>query len=502
MNKLQRIVFKSSGVFVFLLALSAYGQKETKTYNESFKVAGDAVIDINTSYADIEFETWDKNEVSVQAVIELEGATKEEADAYFKKGGIKILGNSKSIEISTQAEGLFSYGTSIGDIQIDDFIIEIPEFPELEPLFLDLEIPDLPEFPEIMEMPPMPLLGMQNFDYDRYQKEGKKYMKEWKKEFDETFDEEYQERMAEWAERIEERTAAWKERQEERNELQKERMEERKMLMEERKEQLMERQKVRVEAQKERARAMKDRQKAIILARKAADSTRFLFIDSDSLQNSPNFFFNFSSGAHKKYNVKKTIKIKMPKSAKIKMNVRHGEVKLAQNTVDMKATLSYARLLAYTIDGERTNIVASYSPVSVQTWEKGSLNTKFSDNISLKDVKFLNLSANSSDVTIDRLLNSAYIKNNLGALRINGMDKGFKVLDISVKHGEFKCDLPSSAYKIYVRGTSSKLKSPTTLVWDRSENRTNSIHEGYHLNKNTNSSIVINSVYSDVELDK
>ncbi|MBT8184741.1 MAG: hypothetical protein KJN76_07860, partial [Eudoraea sp.] len=498
MNKLQRIVFKLGCICFCLMAFTAYGQKETKTYKESFKVADDAVIDINTSHADIEFQTWDKNEVVIEAKIELEGATREEAEAYYEKGGIKIMGNSKSIEIRTQAESSFSFHNGSGDILVNDFIIDIPEFPELEPLFLDLEIPDLPDFPEIMEMPPMPPISMNNFDYERYRKEGDKYMKEWKKEFDKNFDEEYKSSMAEWAERMEERTKAWKERQEERKQLQKERMQERQLRLEERKEQLQDRQKELAERQRERAEEMREREKALLLARKAIDSTRFLFIDRDSLHNRPNFFFNYSHGEHKKYKVKKTIKIKMPKSAKLKMNVRHGEVKLAENTMNLNATLSYARLLAYTIDGERTNIVASYSPVSVQSWENGSLNTNFSDKISLKDVRTLKLSSNSSDVTIERLLNSAYIKNNLGALRINDLDKSFRDLDISIQHGELKCELPLSPYTIYVQGSHSKFTSPPALVWDKTVNTTNFIHQGYHLNKDAESSIIIYSVYSDV----
>lgn len=502
MNKLHRIVFRVSSALFCLMAVSAYAQKETKTYKESFKVDANAVIDINTSHADIEFETWDKNEVVIEAKIELEGASKEEAEEYYRNGGIKILGNSKTIEISTRAESIFSYGDVVADIQVNDFVIEIPEFPELEPLFLDLEIPDLPDFPEIMEMPPLPPLSMQNFDYEQYKKDGEKYMRKWKKEFDENFDEEYKQRMAEWAERMAERTEAWKERQEERKELQKERIQEQRLRLEERKEQLIERQKVREEAQRERAEAMKQREKAILLARKAVDSSRFLFIDSDSLRNSPNFFFNFSHGGHKKYKVKKTIKIKMPKSAKLKMNVRHGEVKLAENTINMKATLSYARLQATTIDGERTDILASYSPVSVQSWENGSLNTNFSDKIALKEVKYLNLSANSSEVTIERLLNSANIKNNLGALRINGLAKNFTALDITMQHGELKCELPATPYKIYVNGTSSKLSSPAYLVWDKSSNSGNITQKSYHLNKNAAGSITINSVYSDVVLEQ
>lgn len=502
MNKLQQIVSRKWTVIMCLVALSAYSQKETKTYSESFKVGNDAVIDINTSHADIEFETWDKNEVVIEAIVELEGATKEEAADYFKKGGIKILGNSKIIEISTKAENSFSFGDSFSDMDIivNDFVIEIPEFPELEPLFLDLEIPDLPDFPEMMELPPIPSFSGHNFDYKAYKKDGEKYLKKWKKEFAESFDEDYKQRMIEWSERMEERSKAWKERKEERKESMKQRMEEHQERMEEKKAQLMERQKERQEVQKERLEALKDSRKALL--ERSTDSSRFIYIDRDNLYNGPSIFFGSSHGGNKKYKVKKTIKIKMPKSTKLKMNVRHGEVKLAENTFNMKATLSYARLLATNIDGERTNIVASYSPVSVQSWDNGSLNTNFSEKVALKDVKYLRLSANSSDVTIERLLKSAQIKNNLGALRINGVAKNFKDLDISVQHGELNFELPTTPYTIYVNGTSSKLTSPSYLVWDKTESHSNTVQKSYHINRNAESSIIINSAYSNVVLQK
>ncbi|MEX0289695.1 MAG: hypothetical protein AB3N14_11350 [Flavobacteriaceae bacterium] len=502
MNKLQRIASKGCTLVICFLALSAFGQKETKTYKESFKVGDNAVIDINTSHADIEFETWDKNEVVVEAVVELEGATKEEAKDYFRSGGVKIIGNSQQIEISTKAENSIFFGDSFGDIIVNDFVIEIPEFPELEPLFLDLEIPELPDFPEMMEMPPMPPFTIHHFDYKEYKKDGEKYMKKWKKEFDENFDEDYKRRMEEWSERMAERAEAWKERREEREADLKERLKERQDELKARQHELKERQRERQQAQKERIKALQERSRAIVLERKEADSTRVLFIDRDSLYSGPSIFFGSSHGSNKKYKVKKTIKIKMPKSAKLKMNVRHGEVKLAENTVNINATLSYARLHATTIDGDRTKIVASYSPVSVQSWDNGSLNTNFSDNVALKDVKYLKLSANSSDVTIERLLKSAYIKNNLGALRINGVAKNFDDLDISVQHGELNFELPTSPYTIYVNGTSSKVTSPAYLVWDKTRNHSNTVQRSYHMNSNAESSIIINSAYSNVVLEK
>ena len=502
MNKLQRIASKGCAMVICLLALSVYGQKETKTYKESFKVGDNAVIDINTSHADIEFETWEKNEVVIEALVTLEGATKEEAKDYFKSGGVKIIGNSQRIEISTKAENSIFLGNNFGDVIVNDFVIEIPEFPELEPLFLDLDIPDLPDFPELMEMPPMPPFTIHHFDYKEYKKDGEKYMKKWKKEFDETFDEDYKERMKEWSERMAERAVAWKERREERQEELKDRLKERQDEMKARQHELKERQRERQKAQKDRIKAIQERSRAMVLERKDSDSTRVLFIDRDSLYNGPSIFFGSSHGSNKKYKVKKTIKIKMPKSAKLKMNVRHGEVKLAENTININATLSYARLHATTIDGDGTKIVASYSPVSVQSWDNGSLNTNFSDNVALKDVKYLKLSANSSDVTIDRLLNSAYIKNNLGALRINGVDKNFDDLDISVQHGELKFGLPTSPYTIYVNGTSSKLSSPAYLIWDKTGSNSKTVQKSYHKNRNAESSIIINSAYSNVVLEK
>ena len=68
------------------------------------------------------------------------------------------------------------------------------------------------------------------------------------------------------------------------------------------------------------------------------------------------------------------------------MNVRHGEVKLAENTKNLNATLSHSSLWATTIDGDETNILASYSPVEVKNWNYGQLETKYSKDINLAEV--------------------------------------------------------------------------------------------------------------------
>ncbi len=495
MNQLQRIFCNNGTLILCVLCTGAYGQKQSKTYKESFNVGVDAVIDINTSYADIEFETWDKNQVVIEGTIELEGATPEEAKTYFEKDGIIILGNSKTIEISTKPEDAWFYRHGNGNIDVRDFVIDIPEFPELEPLFIDIEFPDfpeIPEMPEMMEMPPMPPINMRNFDYAAYAKDGEKYMKKWKEEFDQNFDKDYKKRMEEWSARMKERADEWKERSQERNEAREEMMREREQLMKER-------EKLREEAQDDRERAMEDRKQGLSKEREARDAY-YSILKRDSLHGGPTIFFGSSNKGNKEFKIKKSIKVKMPKSAKLKMNVRHGEVKLAENTLDLNATLSYARLHAATIEGDKTNIIASYSPVTVQHWDNGRLNINFSDEVALKDVRFLDLSANSSEVTINRLLQSAFIKNNLGALHINSISKNFKDMDISMQNGELFCALPATAYTIYVNGTSSKLSSPANLVMEVTKSKNSTIHQGYNLTKNSERSIVINTQYSEVVL--
>ena len=66
MNKLHQKVFKNAVLCCCLFAMAGYGQTQSKNYKESFSVGDEAVVDINTSHADIEFETWNKNQVIIE----------------------------------------------------------------------------------------------------------------------------------------------------------------------------------------------------------------------------------------------------------------------------------------------------------------------------------------------------------------------------------------------------------------------------------------------------
>jgi hypothetical protein len=211
-------------------------------------------------------------------------------------------------------------------------------------------------------------------------------------------------------------------------------------------------------------------------------------------------FFMRGEGGDRNYAIKKKIRIRMPKGVRLKLDVRHGEVKLAENAVDLKATLSYASLLASTIEGEDTWVNARYSPITVKAWRSGKLHADYSEQVQLDEVSRLILSATSSDVTIDRILREASIRNDLGALRIGSIAEDFEDMSISVKNGKLNCGLPKGAFLITVYNQNSEVDYPTYVVWDPSVAAQRDRKSGYHQKKDAGRSIVINASYSDIDL--
>lgn len=191
----------------------------------------------------------------------------------------------------------------------------------------------------------------------------------------------------------------------------------------------------------------------------------------------------------------------MPKATKIRMNVRHGEVKMAGNTKNMNATLNHASLLASVIEGDKTKVMASYSPVSVQHWNYGDLQVAYSENVNLQEVLNLHLNATSSEVTIANLTQSAYIKNDFGPLTIQSISNDFETLDVSLENAELTCDLPDTAFTVYVIGTESKFVAPALVELETTKNQGSFVHKGFHGNKNSEKAITINSKYSEVVLE-
>jgi len=484
-----------------LLSFSLSAQEKSKTFKETFNVTDKAVLKINTSHADIEFETWDKDQVEITAVIELDGASEEEASAYFKKMPIEIIGNSREIEINTNMRsGVFPGHLTANWADIRSSIEHSRmKLESLKPLFLDLELPELPELAvlsEMPEMPPVPPIAFK-FDYEEFKKDGDAYMEKWKKEFDENFDKKYQKRMEEWGERMEERAKKWQERNAARLEGFEKRAEERAKLMEERQKALEERREAYEVRRNELVRKRRLKQGNNDNYPEVSEDIIHLYSDDEG----PKTFFFSSDGEGKKFKVKKAIKIKMPKSVKLKMNVKHGEVKLASLTKNMNASLRYASLLASTIDGKNTDIMASYSPLYINEMLDGQVNVKYCEKVDFKKVRNLKLNSVSSNIVLAQALRDVEIKNDYGQTEIKNISPDAKRIYVKIIDGELTSSLPKGEYNLYLFDEYSNVSYPKHIEVERA---TSSHLNGDFVtsgpNKKKYPSIIINAKYADVVL--
>ena len=65
-----------------------FSQKFDKKFTENFTVNKNVEVAINASNTDINVTTWNKNQVLVEAYIEIEGLSKKEAEKYLKEAYI------------------------------------------------------------------------------------------------------------------------------------------------------------------------------------------------------------------------------------------------------------------------------------------------------------------------------------------------------------------------------------------------------------------------------
>ena len=508
-----------------LLTTFGYAQKKLSKVSQSIKVDKDVVIDLNTSYAEIEIDTWNRDIVEIEAYLESDKLTEAELEKALEAWNLKVDASTNKVVISShgaRAIGLLregDYSDLMKDLEFElaDFpeipdVIVIPEMPEMGILPKMPKLPEMPEFPELPELPKG--INTIKFDYDRYQKEGESYLNEWSKRYEKEGGEELQRRMEEWAKKFaesgyQEKMAKWGEEYGKRfegewakdmekwgeefgekyaKEMEKwgeafgekfgkeweQKMEawgERFGRQMERQAELMERQAERRERQAERAAEMELRRKEMRERKAAVGYARKL----ESGKNS---------------NVRKVIKIKIPKKAKLKTNIRHGELKISSVIYDLQGDISHAFLVAENIDGGNTSINVSYSPVVINSWNLGTLNLNYVDKAQIKNVKNLVLNAKSSNINIETLTETGVIDGSFGDLTISNLTETFKNLNLVLENSDAFVNLPQNVdYSMYFKGNRSKFNNRVT-----SQKTIRNYPEGESSDRN----IVVNAKFSNI----
>ncbi|MEP3837576.1 MAG: hypothetical protein ABJM36_08010 [Algibacter sp.] len=513
-------------VLCFLISGSIMAQQKLTKVSQAIKVEKDVVVDLNTSYCNIVFDTWNKNTVEIEAYIEGDKLSKDQLDEAIMHWDIDIDATTKKITINTGSghgpNAMWvhheaydcdncdeDYG--VGAI-LEELKFELADMPQIH-----MDLPEIPEIPQMFEMPEMPELpelpeGVNAiaFDYEMYKEKGEEYLKKWSQKFESKYGKDYAKKMEawgkkfgiewndkygddfakkmevwgekfgkEWGEKYAERMEAWGERFAERMEAEASRVEAQAEHIAANAERMAAEQegaKIHMEIAKEHAKERKEhlKERDVLIKKREIEIEKLL--DNKPLKK-----------------VKKTIKIKLPKDAKLKVNVKYGEIEFANNIDNLKADLAYTKLKALSINGSSTSINASYSPIHITHWNLGELNLNYVKHANLEHVTHLVLNLTSSEVDIDTLTGSAIIDSNIGDVDIYNIEDTFKNLNIILQNSNAVIGLPKTDYNLKYKGTHSRLSQPNKSV----KNNTSNFSSGDPTSEKT---ILVHAKYSDITI--
>ena len=168
---------------LFLFQVSVNAQTEVDKLTESFNVDEDVFIDLNTKRTHVVFETWNRDEVEVEAKVSSDEFSKEELQKIAELWRLEVLGNSGKISI-------FSNGSDagVGDFAEMGNAISAVNREMIAPLMQNMVGPMLQKMSN-HPLPPEFAEGLSSlqFDYEAYQDEGEAYVERYEKQVEQKF---------------------------------------------------------------------------------------------------------------------------------------------------------------------------------------------------------------------------------------------------------------------------------------------------------------------------
>jgi len=495
---------------LLLLAISVQAQKFDKKITEKFKVNSDVIIEISANNTDVDIETWNKNEVSVEAVMEVEGVTEEEANKILKNWNFEALANKRKVEITSLSDDFefnFDFDFDFPDIEIHE--IDMPNLSalsELSALSGLSELSVLAELPEMPELPEMEIDGI-DFDYEMYKKDSS-YLKsykakvakqvekfknsDWKKKLDSVRNsDEYKKNMAEFKKATKEIANEMKELNNSK-EFKNMMIESKRVAEEVRREMLQNKSefKEQVKEAKEASKMAKEMIKKMKLEGKF-----------DSIKHGENVYFHYSNDKNSKIKIRKYFKIKVPKNATFDLNVRHGKLNVPNSTTKMSANLSYGNFIGGVFEGDN-ELKFSNSPVLINTINSGNITLKDVPNATFGTFSNANLFSNSSDVVIEVVGNDVALSQKFGSLEVLEIMPEFNNLNVILDYAKGTLNLSDASFNYNLNGKKSTIFIKDVLnKTNNSKNNGVANFQGFFGNKSSLNKLFVTGVYSTVNLN-
>ncbi len=491
MKRLAMNCLKST-VALFILGTGiSFGQAKAK---QTFDVNSDVAININSTYVTFELETWNKDKVQIEASIEGGDLTKEERKELMDAWDFSVTSSKRALTIDAHGGLDFNWEnmpdlSGLESLENIEVMTELGALSELGPMLTEMLTPMLENIAK-NPLPPDFMNGLEGleFDYDAYEKDNEAYMKQWEAELKERFGDDYEVKMEAWGEEYGAQWEAWGEEFGEKfGEDMEAWGEEYGKKWEAWGEEFGEKFGEEMEAWGEEFGAEMEKWAAELekWEEENPNANGTFIINGDDIMG--------VKGA------KRVIKIKMPKDAKLDLNIRHGEVKLG-DAYNIKADLNYTTFLANTVDGGETSINAAYAPVYIKHWAQGQLNTSYVETCVLNKATLINMDSKSSNVTFGVISGDAVLSGSYGALVINNLSQSFDTLALTLDNTDANIFLPEVDFDLFFNGKKSSIKAPDSVTFTTKSSSNSGISKGFYINKNSSRSININASYSEVTM--
>ncbi|MFY0604177.1 MAG: hypothetical protein JXQ93_09515 [Flavobacteriaceae bacterium] len=456
--------------------VGSFAQKQDKKYKESFKVNKDVVVEINATNTDIEVTTWNKNEVLVEAIIEIEGLTKEEAQKYLKNYKFEALGNSNKVRILSKGSGFYGFNDNFVFFNEKNFSFPEVVIPDLEFDFKlaemeNIVIPHL-DFEEMFKG-----LEKLEFDFDKYNKDGDNYFFQWKDSVKNISIKS----KKEWEKfKKTKEYKKWKKEMKANNEKLKKEMA-----------------KLKIEMKNVNSDVIN---KALEKAKVAVANIDMKKINKELAEVKKrmskvktNYFFESSGDLivnDKKIKIKKKITIKVPKGATFDLNTRHCKVKLPNTTASGK--VSYGAFYANNLQGG--NLKIYYAPVTINRITAGNLSLNNVTDAKIASVANTTLNSNSGKLTIQEVFKDVNLESSFGELTINKLNPALKNFNLELKQSDAVIDAAFfvNNLKVHLKNQHAGMKEKNKKL-NFSGNFSINTKDGY---------VTVNGKYSSLKLVK
>jgi hypothetical protein len=454
---------------------TTFAQKFDKKFTENFKVNNDVEIIIDASNTEINVSTWNKNEVKVEAFIEIEGLSKEEAEKYFKNWNFEALVNKRKVKLTSQ--GINSLGLR------NDFII----FNDSDFNFPDIELPDF----EAIVIPEM------NFDFD-FDFDGMHILEDLEN-LDEIVgkDGEYSFEWNDGEDKISIKSKKeWEafKKSKKYKEL-KEKMSVAKIKM---RKNLIESKKSLKEI---KIKEMKEGLAKARLEIKKIDKEKIKKEFAEAKKHIMEMKLDFNSSSNdltingKKIKIKKRLEIKVPKNATFNLNTRHCKVKLPNTKAFGK--VSYGGFDASNLNGGRLTI--DYSKVSINDLNGCTLFLNNVTDANIASVTNTTLSNNSSGLNINIINENVNLSDKFGELTIHNFNPNFNNFVLNLSNSDASILLGDVKTSFIYNINTSKLDNKTSFGAINKVIKTNEISTTSNIsNENTKNKFELNAEYSTI----